>query len=614
MRPSTRADYGSLQTLLNVSRKRTISEVAEIDLPRNEDSVSSLAISHSIGASAIAFAGINSSQADQDAGKNEHLRSFRLPYQSISTVDDGPSGRSEESNDREEANRLEPIGRTSLFSPGTSAKKETYQRIIRISRTMSHDGGDLAAVATGLAAEGEIVVFDASKTSPGRSDILQRISLGKDEAADLDIFWSPNDNCHRLAYCTDYEVYSIRIDRSNLKVSSASQFLHGIPHPDTFAATKARPKFRSLRFLTPNLILLLQNRPNNKGAELILLEIPKSSSLGTIVGRKGLSRSISSATALAAARLAGNVSSQPIQQAIAVAGQDNSIAVLAIDHPVSPPFTSLSFHNYTFLPSVHPLQITSLTFSTFHCPIDPSKAPAQQLKLASTSVGSTAVVQTFSLDLITQSSADRSGARYVLHSANRSGVAQATLSVFISALMIAIGAFFLQAITEIRGGTPEYLGAKGWLSERMHNYIARPYMFDELPTSIASIRPSLKATVETAAAKIDSKLGLRDLLSQRHSSSSSSSDQETHGQIIVVTSDATGTGLSADLRDAAQVVEEEVKTKRWEELEESERERWKKKLLEAGEWVVDEGEAVLKGVLFSELAQAVGNAVGGMMG
>ena len=35
------------------------------------------------------------------------------------------------------------------------------------------------------------------------------------------------------------------------------------------------------------------------------------------------------------------------------------------------------------------------------------------------------------------------------------------------------------------------------------------------------------------------------------------------------------------------------------------------RLLDAGEWTLEEGEAILKGVLFSGLAGAVGAAVGG---
>ena len=50
--------------------------------------------------------------------------------------------------------------------------------------------------------------------------------------------------------------------------------------------------------------------------------------------------------------------------------------------------------------------------------------------------------------------------------------------------------------------------------------------------------------------------------------------------------------------------------KRWEELEEHQREGWKKKLAEAGHWAVEEGEAILKGVFFAELGAAVEGAVG----
>ena len=49
----------------------------------------------------------------------------------------------------------------------------------------------------------------------------------------------------------------------------------------------------------------------------------------------------------------------------------------------------------------------------------------------------------------------------------------------------------------------------------------------------------------------------------------------------------------------------------WEDLLDHEKEIWKKRLVDAGEWSVSEGESVLKGVLFSQVAGAVGGAVRG---
>lgn len=613
------------QTLINASRKQTLSEVVDIDLSRNEDSVTSLAVAQSTGASVIAYAGINSSEADQKAGKNEHLRCFKLHYpprRRPSADDLYPEDESVQSG----GGSTEALGRVSLFTPSTAAKKETFQRVLRVSRPWGNGNGGMGAIATGLAPEGEIVLFEYMSLHPEPSGGFRRIQLGKgEEAADLDLIRVTGGE-YRLAHCTDYEVFLTKIALP-IHEPLKPVFLHGTPFPDAFAPTKARPKFRSLRFLTPNLLLLLQNRPDRKGADLLLLEIPKFSSLGSITLYKHLHKSIKSATALSVALLPSSSPSQNAQHAIAVAGQDNSITILTLDHPSLPPFPSMSFSSHSFHSSVHPLQITSLEFSTFNLPREPSKAPPQYLKLASTSIASTVVVHTLPL-----SPKPSISQHYVLRSSIRSEAAQITLSVLISALAIALGAFFLQAFTEIRGGTPEYLGAKGWLNSRVHGYIARPYMFEDLAIPSSSpLPPSLSTSqteqIKTAANPIATeKLGLRHLLSQRKqkpstepddtgSDSNSESESDSETDIIIVSSHEDGASISADVgkNSAPSHPQQHRQARKWEDLAEEEREGWKRKLVEAGEWAVEEGESVLKGVMFSGLAGVVGDVVGGMV-
>lgn len=599
------------QTLINASRKQNLSEVVDIDLSRNEDSVTSLAVAQSTEASLVAFAGINSSEADQKVGKNEHLRCLKLYYPTRrrpSDVDQKLSNEGDITNGRS----TEALGRVSLFTPSTAAKKETYQRVLKLLRPLG-GGSGVGAVATGLAPEGEIVLFEYSKAHPKPSSPFGRIKLAKgEEAADLDLIRVEGEG-NRLAYCTDYDVYLIKSAFPN--ESYKPQSLHETPFPDVFASTKLRPKFRSLRFLTPNLLLLLQNRPDRKGADLLLLEIPKFSLPGTVILRKSLHKSIKSATALSVALLPSKSSSWPVQHAVAIAGQDNSITILTIDHPSSPPFPLLSFRKYSFHASVHPLQITSLTFSTFSLPQEASKAPPQYLKLASTSVASTIVVHTIPLSPFPSSSRSSQSPQYVLRSPGRSEAAQVTFSVVISALVIALGAFFLQAFTEIRGGTPEYLGAKGWLNSRVHEYIARPYMFEDLavttspPSSFSQV-----SNIKMASRSTNDKLGLRKLLSQRRHSTQLVADDVPNSDILIVSSHEDGVSVSADIKSSAQVLNGKIRAKKWEELHEKEREGWKKRLSEAGEWAVEEGEAVLQGIFFSEVAGIVEGIIEGVAG
>ena len=638
----------------------------------------SLAIAQSTDTSAIAFAGINSSVADQNAGKNEHLRSFALQYPPRKRIGDETAEKKSYSGDV----GTKALSRSSLFTPSSAAKKEVYQRVLRLSPVRSNNEDRIGAVATSLEPNGEIVVFDASRKSPTIQDVKRRIRLDDgQEAADVD-FASPAEDNHLLAYCTDYAVYVTKV----APVSGASQprpvLIYEEPFPDTFASTKVRPKFRSLRFLQPNLLLLLQNKANRGGAELILFELPSARSLGIIIRRKSLHNAIKAATALSVCQLPGSTPSEKSQSAIAVAGQDNSITILTLDHPQQGPIPSLKFRFHSIIRNVHTNLITSVTFSNFNPLPDLSKADPQYIKVASTSLAPAVVVHTFPLIPYPEPSRNRQPSRYVLSRPGRSETTQMTLSVLISALVIAIGAFLLQAFTEIRGGSPEYLGAKGWLSESVHGWIAKPYMFDEtvrnskvqastskaadvtdkakqqaksiqipgvddlkvsgvepnqvegvkslvvevtdnaydkvdnakdaVQVACVAVKEGVKEATDVAsvgAEKVQKKLGLRHLLS--HRSSGKSADGVTSDDSpsdIIVQHDENSKSLSADVRDASTVIEDTHK--KWEDLEAHERETWKRRLIDAGEWFVDEGEAVLKGVFFQNIGLAVGAAVG----
>lgn len=582
---------------------------------------------------ATAFAGINSSTAEQQKGKNEHLRSFLLEYPPLRRT--GGNGEdSEKEKATEYRGEIKALGKASMFTPNTAKTKETFQRVLRLSKKKKSNGPRLGAVATGLAPFGEIVLFAADTSRPGPKDIMGQIKLEeKEEAADVDIISLAGDDGQqegnfRVAYCTDYEVYVTDMDYSKKDNGTQHniQNIHGTPHPDAFASNKARPKFRCLRFLTPTLLLLLQNKINGKGAELLLLEIS-----GVITLRKSLHKKLKSATAMSVALLPTASYSQIDQHALAVAGADTSITILTIDRFTSSPYGKVKFRPHSFLASVHPTSITSLAFSTFNPPGTPwNSTPPQYLKLASTSIANTCVVHTLPLTPHPSPPPKDQPAYYLLKAPVRSSVTQNTISTLVALLAIAIGAFFLQAFTEIRGGTPEYLGAKGWLSKPIHDWIARPYMFEDGYLSAASsrakitseaVKTSLSAAseavqtpldvVHSATVKAQKKLGLRDLLRRRDMGSDTSDNDNDGTDIIVTHSPAEGreTALSAELRDSNEVIEGEHKAKRWEELKEHEKETWKKRLVDAGEWTVAEGEAVLTGVLFSGLANAVGGIV-----
>ena len=594
--------------------------------------MTSLAYAHSSEQWATAYAGINSSTAEQQQGNNEHLRSFLLEYPPRrKTVTDDAATEKKAPDDY--TGKTKALGKTSLFTPSSAATKETFQRVLRLSRKKKTNGPRLGAVATGLAPEGEIVLFKADTSRPGPSDIRGRINLcKKGEAADVDIMEldeveGQEESRFRVAYCTDYDIYVTDIEYDQKENGREARCILSTTQQHTSGSSKARPKFRSIRFITPQVLLVLQNKPNGTGSELLLLEIS-----GVITLKKRLHKKIKSATALSVAHLDASSPSGIDQHAIAVAGADTSITIMTLDRFISSPKGKVKFRAHSFLPTVHPTSITSLAFSTFTQPDTAWKdTPAQYIKLASTSIANTCVVHTLPLSPYPSPPKPNTTARYLLSPPTHSNIAQNTFSTLIALFAIALGAFFLQAFTEIRGGTPEYLGAKGWLSESVHSWIARPYMFengyasaasdyfgDQLSAASASASaisgaaaPPLHA-VESAASMAQKKLGLRDLLRQRNIGSDTSDSANEGTDIIVRHAPEEGgeTALSAELRDAKAVVKGEHKAKRWEELAEHEKKAWKDRLVKSGEWTREEGESVLKGIFFSGLANFVGGIAG----
>ncbi|KAH0411103.1 eukaryotic translation initiation factor 3 subunit D, partial [Aureobasidium melanogenum] len=132
-------------TLLDASKRSALDTAAEIELSSEEDSITSLATLASKDG-LITLAGINSSEADQKAGKNEHLRTFDIRYpKKKQTSDEKQEGEAQDGS-------ISFVGKASLFQPATGPKPETYQRVLRLSPTYKRDSPNkrIGAVATGL--------------------------------------------------------------------------------------------------------------------------------------------------------------------------------------------------------------------------------------------------------------------------------------------------------------------------------------------------------------------------------------------------------------------------------------------------------------------------------
>ncbi|MDI1491633.1 MAG: hypothetical protein OHK93_002842 [Ramalina farinacea] len=658
-----RSGVGNKITLLHAFKKQELSEVIEIDLSRDEDSVTSLAYAQSTDLWATAFAGINSSTKEQKEGNNQHLRSFLLDYPPKRKTGAGEGDAAQGEKPPEYAGKPKALGRVSYFTPTTTAKPETFQRVLRLSKKRKDNGPRMGAVATGLAPEGEIVMFAADTNSPSSNDIRGRINLGeKEEAADLDLapIVEDDDASNFLfAYCTDYDVYTAtRNFNYNRSEKCETQCIHSNPHPDVFAGSKARPKFRSLRFLTP-FLLILQNFPNGKGAELLLMQTS-----GTILLRKRLHKKIKSGTALTVCSLPFTTpapKSEPrVQHAIAVAGADTSITIITLDTPPSAPYPpagkDLKFKQQELIKNSHPTSITSLAFSCHIPPTTPwVSTPAQYLKLASTSIANTVVVHTFPLFPYppppkTPHEDTKPASGYLLAPPphRRETATETLFSLMMACLAIALSAFALQAFSEIRGVSPEVLGAKGWLSGSWHDALVSPNIYGSASpqevfdnfvsrggmrkapvmaaSSVSTVLQGSGSSVSSAAAGEASgglKGGLRELVRSRDRGNDTA-DEGNDGNAIVVhhtsfdekednnnnDSPTPSKGeLSAALHPEELIQQRHKGARKWEDLASHEKEVWKRRLEEAGQWAVEEGETVLKGVFFSGLAGAVGAAV-----
>ena len=557
--------------------------------------MTSLSVAFSDDTSATVFAGINSSIKDQAQGKNEHLRSFKLQYPRREEAQKGNDGQ----NAAGKVAETQALSKSSLFAPSTERKQETYQRILRLSQQQgSINKSRIGAVATGLASAGEIVIFDASTAKPAVNDIRHRIQLSKgEEAGDIDII-GRNDNEYLVTYCTDYEVFICVVTIDTSITVKSPYLLHAIPHPDVFAPSAKRPTFRALRFLTPRLLLLIRNKPNRSGAEALLLDVPEFSIEGSILLQKTLHKSVKSASCLAKATIPAPTSVQNIQHVVAIAGQDVSLTILTLDHdPKSN--KSLYFRTHAFLRNVHPVQMTALTFSTFKPPQDSSKALPQYLKLASTSMGYTIKVHTFPL-VLSPAYPKRLPSRYTLQPPNmRSEQAQIGLSVVIAMVMVALGSFFLQAFSEMRGAAPGYLGVKGWLrgsiqDKIVHSHILANPAFTKRMTDSKKIRGEEPNGPESIPGfhEMGEATSLKDVLARRRLINEGVPLFSGIENKAIVVRDGAG-ALSTEMYHDENLAAE--KGRKWEDLDHHEKVAWKTRLVETGAWAAEEGETVLKG-------------------
>jgi len=238
--------------------------------------------------------------------------------------------------------------------------------------------------------------------------------------------------------------------------------------------------------------------------------------------------------------------------------------------------------------NVHPLQITGIAFSNFTPPSHPITAstPPQYLKLATVGVSNTVVVHTLPLFPVPLSvkRGQSKTPRYVI--ALPSSAAVFGFGMIVSIIAAILGAVIVQSILEIRGGVKPFLNATSYLPLPLQEALGKPYVF---PSNYGQDQEP----IATSGSAIRMPEFFQDL-------------KEKAGEGVVVV-DHSGEDVSARVHDE----QGPHGGKTWEELDHPQREAWKRKLKDAGHWTEGFGETLFKGVVFGEIAGAVGHAVAG---
>ncbi|KAK5166172.1 uncharacterized protein LTR77_008433 [Saxophila tyrrhenica] len=594
-------------SVLDVSNRAQITTAAEIDLSHDEDSVQSLG-NLATKDGLIVLAGVNASEKDQAAGKNEHFRSFEIKYP--------PRKRQKTYADAEKEvkGQSKALGKRSLFKP-TGPKNEAYQRILRLSPSQRRESGSkrIGAVATSLAKESQIVVFNATSAIPTQEDILTSIDLPeRAEANDLDSM-EPAEAVFSIAYCTDYHLYeqTFNYNFSTKKTEKTPKGPRRVVATPDSSEIKARSKFRCLRFLNSENVIALLNLPNKSGAELRVFHLyPTGPAM--LMQTKKLPSRIKQASSMDVCAL--DTDSNGNQQfVLAIAGADISIEVYTTNFQAATS-TFTPFTSYMTMRDVHPQQMTKICFSPFHSPARASDSngtePATQyIRLASVSYGRTVVVDTLPL---TPLDSTNTKSRYVLeHPSNAKWMKIAYVSVF--SMIVLVTAFLLQAFGA--GFTNDQaVGPFGFLPANVRSFLDEPAAAAYGKTRVEVATSAVKAA-PTAVGRLQARLS-KHSITPSSAPSSGAADGEGEKQKAVVMSAAPEQmgGVTVDIHpDREAYKQKDPKARHWHELSEEQKGRWKERLMRAGEWAEAEGEKVLLGVLFSEYAGLVGEGAAGMM-
>ncbi|CAK7218740.1 hypothetical protein SBRCBS47491_003613 [Sporothrix bragantina] len=452
---ASRTGVGNKITLINTSKpdEPALTPTSEIELSKDEDSVTSLVAGPRRGRTTLTYAGINSDLDSLKKGRNEHFRVYGIDGP-ISTATKAGAAAATTSS------KITELARAPFFQ-AAEPDADAYQRLVRVSAPFPDGQGStlpqLGACATGLSKSSQIVLFDVTTAMPAATapsakstaaatvlpKIRGRLELSKDPA-DLDVIQTGADQ-FQMAYCTDHELFlfnvtgpsaapgakrrsssgsgtSVTALSTTTTAASATAPVTASEEPylayeitkDEATGRTTRPTFRSIRYVTPRFILAVCNLPKRSGAFLLGLRLPEISSAVDGSGEQAritinvnLPRSVTQATGLAVRNLTPPVapgtrqlSNTQFVVAVAGGGVDNSLHLYTLDYKNDGGRTELLANLYPFraLKEVHELPMTSIALSYFHAPTSASTSAAiQYIRLASVSVKNTVVVHSIPL-------------------------------------------------------------------------------------------------------------------------------------------------------------------------------------------------------------------------
>lgn len=603
--------------------------LAELDIGKQNDNPTSLAVGQSVGGYTFVYAGVNS-----EKGKNEHFRMYAM----------GKKGKGGKAS-------IEEASRARLFS---SKDKATYQRVLRLSRP-SPDGTQLGAAATGFGEPNELVIFDAviGEKSRGTRGVLQ---LEK-EAEDVDIIQTGPEE-YLVAYCDNEDVYLKGISGSAQNTEDAIS-VYTMPGIDdgNGGTTRAGHSFRALRFLTPEFVAVLVNKPQRGGAYVRILRIMASTTGPTarVAQTLSLPKKVSQATGFAVSNLHPPTipgTKQENTQFIFAIADGTNVSVASMDYKVHGG-NAIVFQprNLARVLNVHPLQITGMVFQSVSPALANARMP-QILRLATVSVGNTVVVQSIPIW-----KKDEDGHYTVALKPTTNG--GPSPRGVLSTLGLVLVAVMIQIILELADKSPKLFNARETMPsivvrffsedpESKYNVEKRQHLMQKFGYTKDSIDkqhdeqhqassggvPTFQEFAEHPIASILDSLRSESMDGQHIVISPSSPGNTDGGEVVEVTEEHLVTFNAEDGEQAKEAIEKDIRYKRnkaaieahlhdeeahgkvegktWEELGEEQKKAWIERLKEIGEWAGELPVTMFKGVIFSEIAGAVGRGVAGM--